>query len=654
MEMFVEFKYGNTSDPFHTQDRVSFEKLHETTCAIRGQIAIYSTLLQTYQFRTWVFSIGIFGNVARLFRWDRAGAIVSEPIDYSTSQDLEEFLHRFDKMTPAQRGFDPTVKNATKVEAADFDKAINSAVTTGRAVLLKGLLASVGDKTKCPRRRVEITCGEEVEQYIVGRPIAGAKSPTGRATRGFVAMSKKDKKLVFLKDSWRPDIPGMMGEAHWFERLEGARNICAFQHGSDVGRVVVKRYGAKKGKKGKKPKKSNPPQVQVSFQRTLSNVHSKKEMIGYIHYRTIQSELYVPLHMFEDSKHLVQVMLDIAHGTSWLSSVTSIAQPPSAIEDLYARGILHRDISAANIMIAVNGCGHLIDLNLARDVNDRHARLSVRTVSSPQPQFILGFKPADLPALQGTWQFMSTRLLTVPANVHELCDDLESLWFVLLYEALHFVKHNDPPGIDMHSTFDQFVICPKTGAHTGGMGKRDLYASSSGQRVVMTIAFESQPFTTLIKDMYLLFKTLVKHYAEQDDAIMLQGGTVMEPVPKKLRNCEAIKTLFATALKSKGWKEGDKAEDQYPTKKNTTPGEKDVHARSYLPHLNSAFGQSLDSGEISGMKRKRGGDEDEGKGGSESKGGSGGESDGDPPDSPSPPKGKKPKIKSKKKPEING
>ena len=116
--MFVEFKRGNTSDPFYNDDQLPFEKLFETTCATRGQIVLYSTRLQTYQFRTWAFSVGIFGNVARLFRWDRAGAIVSEPIPYCKrgNHDLAEFLRRFDLMDRVQRGWDPTVSDATPEE----------------------------------------------------------------------------------------------------------------------------------------------------------------------------------------------------------------------------------------------------------------------------------------------------------------------------------------------------------------------------------------------------------------------------------------------------------------------------------------------------------------------------------------------------------
>ena len=298
--------------------------------------------------------------------------------------------------------------------------------------------------------------------------------------------------------------------------------------------------------------------------------------------------------------------------------MTSTTQSPSAIEDLYDRRILHGDISTANIMIAVNGSGRLIDLDLAWDRDEVGARLSVRAVSS-QPQFILGFGPADLPALQGTWQFMSTRLLTVPGKVHELCDDLESLWFVFLYEALHFVKHNEPPGIDMHTIFDHINICQKTGAHTGGLGKRDLY--SFGQRVVANIAFTSQPFTTLIGEMYLLFKTLSKHYEKQDDAMLWQDDiaqddieqeyTIVKNVPK-LKDCAEIKRLFKKALDSKEWSETcDKVEDQYPPNEHLTPKEKNTVALSHLKH---ALGRSPYSNEPSGTKRKREEDKDESEG----------------------------------------
>ena len=195
-----------------------------------------------YQFRTCVFSVGIFGKVARLFHWDRAGAIVSAPIKYSAkgNRELAKFFYRFNLMDRTQQGWDPTVRDATEAESNAFTQALETAVGKGNAGLLNSLLESVSEPDDYPRKR--INTGEE-GSYIVGRSSVAAKSLMGRAMRGFVAMDTKTKKLVFLKDSWRLNLDEVKSEGHWYERLDGARNIAAFSHGSDV--VTYTKQGKK-------------------------------------------------------------------------------------------------------------------------------------------------------------------------------------------------------------------------------------------------------------------------------------------------------------------------------------------------------------------------------------------------------------------------
>ena len=53
--------------------------------------------------------------------------------------------------------------------------------------------------------------------------------------------------MVFLKDSWRPDVVGIKSESHWCRLLEGVRNIAAFLHGSDVRGVILRRGEKKEG-----------------------------------------------------------------------------------------------------------------------------------------------------------------------------------------------------------------------------------------------------------------------------------------------------------------------------------------------------------------------------------------------------------------------
>jgi hypothetical protein len=327
MEMFIEFKHGNSSDPFKSKDG-SFPKTFNSTSVTRGQLALYATRQQGYQFRTWIISVGIFGPVARLFRWDRTGCQVTDPIELSSpegSMKLTEFFIRLDRMAGDReaRGWDPTVQDPTGKEIRDFDLAIKAAcgLLTGAMTrsrtrvavveqkepdpMFSQLVESVGNHNEYPRRKVSVGEGDTLESYIVGRPTSMPKSPTGRATRGFVALSTSTGRLVFLKDSWRPDLECTKPEDHWFQQLNengsGKAYIGAYSLGSDV-------YATRQlvGQRDLK-------------QRTITHHYAKgleqmKGMLGYIHYRVVQTELYLPLETFRGSEHLVDVMDDIGAG----------------------------------------------------------------------------------------------------------------------------------------------------------------------------------------------------------------------------------------------------------------------------------------------------------------------------------------------------
>jgi len=73
--------------------------------------------------------------------------------------------------------------------------------------------------------------------------------------------------------------------------------------------VVVKRRGA--------VKTMDPPTH--TLRHAFTNLYSEdygwiQRIMGYVHYRTVQCELYSPLNMFKDSKHLTQIIHDIAIG----------------------------------------------------------------------------------------------------------------------------------------------------------------------------------------------------------------------------------------------------------------------------------------------------------------------------------------------------
>lgn len=195
---------------------------------------------------------------------------------------------------------------------------------------------------------------------------------------------------------------------------------------------------------------------------------------------------------------------------------------------------------------------------------------------------------------------MSTQLLSAPGKVHELCDDLESLWFVLLYEGLHFVKHNKPHRISLAEIFDHEMITGEI--HYGGLGKSNMYAN---RVALMTkwLEFDSKPFTALVRQFYLLFKSLHGSYQTLE-----LGEPLTEPVKQdleKLKSCTEIKGLLKKSLESGEWPPTcDKVEDQYPRTERLTHQQKEAVALSYANH------SLVPSGTHSGEKRKRFGEDD--------------------------------------------
>ena len=192
---------------------------------------------------------------------------------------------------------------------------------------------------------------------------------------------------------------------------------------------------------------------------------------------------------------------------------------------------------------------------------------------------------------------MSTRLLSKPGKVHELCDDLESLWFVLLFEGLHFVKHNKPSGIMMDEIFDHVHVSLTTGTHTGGLGKRDLY-SNNGVLMTKVLEFDSKPFTTLVRQIYRLFKSLNAYYMAQNEE-ETPTDSIKDAVGK-LESCAEIERLLKEALNSDEWPGScDKVQDQYPPSRRLTHQQKETVALSY------ANRSLVSPGTLSRGKRKR-------------------------------------------------
>ena len=186
-----------------------------------GQITAYAASQLSAQYRTHTFSILIVKDRARFIRWDRSGAIVTEPVLYNSSHWLHEFFIRYNIVGQAVQGWDDTVRPASPGE-------------TERARQLSALQS--GDLLV-----VSIPGDNKKHEYIIKAPVAEPYAPPGRGTRVSFALDLQVEGnklgLVLLKDSWRVAAPGMSKEGDIYKKLEKANvpNVPRCSNSGDIG-----------------------------------------------------------------------------------------------------------------------------------------------------------------------------------------------------------------------------------------------------------------------------------------------------------------------------------------------------------------------------------------------------------------------------------
>lgn len=160
---------------------------------------------------------------------------------------------------------------------------------------------------------------------------------------------------------------------------------------------------------------------------------------------------------------------------------------------------------------------------------------------------------------------------------HELCDDLESAFYVLMYLALHFVKHNKVPGeVNMEDIFDRETAELVDGKMRpiGGDGKSEMFTR---QRWVKGLRFKSPPLTDLFWDLHRLFAGNVL-YQSAETPDMLSAWSIRSH--GQLQNPTAVLSLFKIALARPDWATADKVLDQFPRKSSSRQSESATKART--------------------------------------------------------------------------
>ncbi|KAI0701156.1 hypothetical protein C8T65DRAFT_558590, partial [Cerioporus squamosus] len=404
--------------------------------AALAQFAEYVLNVFNHQHRLFCYAIYICGRMARLCCFDRGGAVVSKDFNWTTTDSpLHDFLWKVAHMKDEQLGYDPTATRVDAEEAEPFKKMANDPSVAEaiqryvKAATAKGVpiyklriipmtappeeglptdpsaqpnqssgpdapsqpspspnqSPGSGSPSLTPESSPAPLVATEERAFLVGKPHFVTDSLVGRCTRGYVAYDLKTGHLCFLKDYWRPFVPGRSRPEHLvLERLNscGVANVATLICGGDVGGLRAQ---------------------QTLVQGLLE--HMKAPPVPRIHYRLATKEIGLPLEDFKNFKELALVFYDaiIAHHEAWTKAK-----------------VLHRDISVGNILIdPVTRNGILIDWDLCRF------------------QWELALGPTE-PDRTGTWQFRSALSLKYPRKPQRLSDDLESFIHAFRYLVLKY------------------------------------------------------------------------------------------------------------------------------------------------------------------------------------------------------------------------
>ena len=235
IELLIECKLdGVCQDPFD-DSAGNGEAMAEKRREVLGQILSYVELAFKYQQREFVFMVLFLGKYARVVRFDRSGIIASEKIDYKKDgAELTEFLVRYARLGPANRGHDPS---ATRISPTDTlgeqlkRHGADAAEKDPEDHVQKLFNQSLDKKWPWWKLCVHDEQSETDRWFAVGKPHFYAGGVAGRGTRGYVAVPLGDDgkavdstgKFVYLKDAWRVNHEGMKKEGVILKALNDAQ-----------------------------------------------------------------------------------------------------------------------------------------------------------------------------------------------------------------------------------------------------------------------------------------------------------------------------------------------------------------------------------------------------------------------------------------------
>ncbi|KAJ2914720.1 hypothetical protein MD484_g5701, partial [Candolleomyces efflorescens] len=490
-EVVIEIK-RSPFKVFGTDDDAPFFSKGKDAKEVRRRIATLLAEQMNRQWRTFAFFILITDPYVYLIRADRAGLIVSAPIDFRTEpKNFLKFLWRYNFLSAEERGMDLTVRLATS-EEAELAKEELSPHLPEREHVPPVFVVEVPDRTT-PRH------------VFVWDSLYDVESLTGCCTRAFPAWDPEARKVQFLKDTWRSNKESREKESDVLRELNGANveHVPTLVAGEDV------------------PGMYHHTVTQVYTQPTPHWVKSKPEELDKrTHHRLLENFVPTPLEDFGTPREFLQALFDgfIAH------------------KGAYALGFLHRDVSDNNIMIDETGRGVLVDWGLAIRVKDANGALIPGKVGQRYRT--------------GTWAFMSCNLLREIScqKPHALADDQQSfLWIGLYYIIQSFNPIiADNPGVEVliDQYFNSNTYNPNQNDYTGGAEKSMVIV---GQSNLCHLEIPNN------KPMEKWYKNVLKVFHDVEVAQIFLDPLRLPPDLPDLSRHDALEQIFRESLDADGW-----------------------------------------------------------------------------------------------------
>ncbi|EMD37066.1 hypothetical protein CERSUDRAFT_124044 [Gelatoporia subvermispora B] len=451
----IEIKATEAQDPLKEGGREGSETRRET----KRQLAINARNLLHAHLHTHVFIIGIYGFTARIYRFDRAGCIASPSFNYCERPEI--FRMFFWRLVHPPSGLsiagaDPTVsqpmasdwKWASKVLREKYSEELPQ----GARQVGRWLAIPSKDPNAAPERFLAI------ELRFINSNLFGRATTVWIALRRTTDGDLDDGVKYAVKDSWRQQI--RPSETACLERLaeeykSDLYGLPDFKFGGDLSVWEARQWSQKltvTGNVRRSPRlvaktgnmsgdEAVPVLPHITCHQTVSAKVAKKDICyERCHMRFATQCIGRPLSTFSSTKEMVTAIKDavIGHQNAWNA------------------GVLHRDISAGNVLIVEDHVekpfkGFLSDFDYS------YMKVNAPPTVSPQAAHDGTSDDTQLKQRTGTYHFMSLQILEASSGIkHEVRHDLESFYWLLIWiiywhtKCTHPLEHSGPLRIFKH------------------------------------------------------------------------------------------------------------------------------------------------------------------------------------------------------------